>query len=223
MMTCDDASRWLDDLVDGDLGEALAAEVRAHLDSCAACRAEECGRRELLLETVMLPREIQPPRDLWAGIATRLGEPGNALMARPSRRWVAWSGVAAAAVLLVAGTALVTTHLLRARTQTEAFRPSTPAGVVPAAVTSELTIPQADLERAASALRATLEGRRGQLSPATLKVVDENLAIIDAAIGRLQVALREDPGNRALVTLLTATWERKIDLLQTASELARTS
>ena len=131
--------------------------------------------------------------------------------------------MAAAAVLLVVGTALVTTHLLRARTQTEAVRPSTPAGVVPAAVTSELTIPQADLERAASALRAALEGRRGQLSPATLKVVDENLAIIDAAIGRLQVALREDPGNRALVTLLTATWERKIDLLQTASELARTS
>ena len=53
--------------------------------------------------------------------------------------------------------------------------------------------------------------------------MEENLAIIDAAIDRLQDALREDPGNRALVTLLTATWERKIDLLQTASELARTS
>lgn len=223
MMSCDDASRWLDDLVDGDLGEALASEVRAHLDSCAACRAEECRRRELLLEAASLPREIQPSEDLWVGIATRLGEPGISTTGRPPRRWAVWSGLAAAAVLLVAGTALVTAHLVRSHPRVVTARASSPAGIVPAAVTSELNAPQADLERAAGALRAALEGRRGQLSPATLKVVDENLAIIDAAIDRLQAALREDPGNRALVTLLTATWERKIDLLQTASELARTS
>jgi anti-sigma factor RsiW len=223
MMSCDDASRWLDDHVDGDLGEALASEVRAHLDSCAACRAEECRRRELLLEAASLPREIQPSEDLWPGIAARLGESGRVPTARLSRHWVLWSGLAAAGVLLVVGTALVTAHLVRSRTQAAATHPSTQAGVVPAALVADLNVPQADLERAASALRAVLESRRGKLSPATLKVVDENLAIIDAAIGRLQAALREDPGNRALVALLTATWERKIDLLQTASELARTS
>jgi anti-sigma factor RsiW len=223
MMSCDETRRWLDDLVDGDLGETLASEVRDHLDTCATCRAEECRRRELLLETASLPREIQPSLDLWPGIAARLGAPTSLPTSRPPIPWLVRSGLAAAAVLLVAGTALVTAHLVRSRTEVTATRPTIPAGVVPAVATSELAVPQADLERAASALRATLEGRRGQLSPATLKVVDENLAIIDAAIGRLQTALREDPGNRALVTLLTATWERKIDLLQTASELARTS
>lgn len=222
MMSCDDANRWLDDLVDGDLGEALASEVRAHLDSCAACRAEECRRRELVLEATSLPREIEPSRDLWPGIAARLAEPAGTRTSRPPRGWMV-AGLAAAAVLLVAGTALVTARIVRSRSQVVAEHPVTPAGIVPAAVMSELTAPQADLERAADALRAALESQRGQLSPATIKVVDENLAIIDAAIDRLQEALREDPGNRALVTLLTATWERKIDLLQTASELARTS
>lgn len=223
MMLCDEARRWLDDLVDGELGEALELEMRAHLEACPECGREERRRRELLGAVASLPREIQPSRDLWPGIARRL----RAQSAEPTRehrpRWQVWSGLVAAGVLLVAGTALVTSRLMDLRTQTTHVRPGTPAGFAPAVLTTGLEGPDAEIERAASALRATLESRRGQLAPATLKVVDENLAIIDAALGRLQTAVRKDPGNRALVTLLTATWARKIDLLQTATELARTS
>jgi len=222
-MSCDEARRWLDDLVDGELGEALELELRAHLQACPECRCEAHRRRELLGAVASLPREIQPSRDLWPGIASRLcAQPAGPTRERRPR-WQVWSGLVAAGVLLVTGTVLVTTRLMDLRAQNTAVHPGTPAGIAPAVITTGLEVPNAELERAASSLRTALESRRSQLSPATLKVVDENLAIIDAALGRLQTAVREDPGNRALVTLLTATWARKIDLLQTATELARTS
>ena len=68
-MTCQELDERLDDWVDGALPAAAAAEVEAHLLSCALCRERERRLRQVLAHAAALPRSVAPPRDLWPGIA----------------------------------------------------------------------------------------------------------------------------------------------------------
>lgn len=72
-------------------------------------------------------------------------------------------------------------------------------------------------------LRTVLQAQRGALRPETIAAVERSLSIIDAAIDEARTALLNDPGNRTLLELLTASYERKLDLLRRAADLgART-
>src|SRR5512133_1661258 len=71
-MKCVDVEKLLDDLVDGSLSESRAAEVENHIASCQACRAAERSLKALLAEAAALEPSIEPPRDLWLGIARRI-------------------------------------------------------------------------------------------------------------------------------------------------------
>lgn len=222
MIRCDEALRELDEHVDGTLGAARAAELAAHLQACAACRAAEMRTRRLLAAAAALPAEVAPARDLWPGIAARLGAAVVPLAAaRESRRRPRRATLAAAAVLLVAATAAVTARLV-----SRAPAPAPPAGVaavsLAAAGGTDLAAAVAEYGRAAQALRAALAGRRAGLPAGTLRVVDENLAVVDAAIAELTRAVAAAPGDRNLTTLLAATWARQIELLETANRLSTT-
>lgn len=65
----------------------------------------------------------------------------------------------------------------------------------------------ADLER-------LLAQNRSRLSPATVQVVEKNLALIDAAIEDARRALAADPASPYLNDHLAATMKRKVDLLR---------
>ena len=69
-------------------------------------------------------------------------------------------------------------------------------------------------------LRTAFEAQRSTLSPETVRTVDHSLAVIDSAITEARNALVADPGNRTLVDLLSATYQRKLDLLRRTSELS---
>ena len=68
-------------------------------------------------------------------------------------------------------------------------------------------------------MRAALQARRGSLSPATLEVVEHNLAVVDEALREIRRALRADPGNALLSQLLSSTNQQKVDVLQRMLEL----
>jgi hypothetical protein len=86
--------------------------------------------------------------------------------------------------------------------------------VVPASFDdTEYDAAVADLQRA-------LQSGRGQLDPATVKVVEENLAVIDQAVDDARRALAQDPANSDLNGYLLETRRRKLDLLRHAAALA---
>ena len=60
----------------------------------------------------------------------------------------------------------------------------------------------------------TIERDREALSPETLKIVEENLLLIDNALADVRRALEQDPASRELTSLLTATHRRKLETLQ---------
>ena len=69
-------------------------------------------------------------------------------------------------------------------------------------------------------LRGTLEQQRGDLSPATIRVLERSLAVIDTAIAEARQALAADPANPALADILSAQYEHKVGLLQRATKLS---
>jgi hypothetical protein len=208
--------------VDGALGAERAAELAAHLQACAGCRAAEARTRRLLAAAAALPAEVAPARDLWPGIAARLGAAVVPLAAaRESRLRLRRAALAAAAVLLVAATAAVTSRLAQ-----RAPAPAPPVGAAGVSLAAtggtDLAAAVAEYERAAHALRAALAERRAGLPAGTLRVVDENLAVVDAAIAELTRAVAAAPGDRNVTILLAATWARQIELLETANRLSTT-
>ncbi|HPW55871.1 MAG: zf-HC2 domain-containing protein [Thermoanaerobaculaceae bacterium] len=220
MTTCDEARRWADDWLDGQLSDALREGIEAHLAACPACRAHADGVRSLLAAASALPREVQPERDLWPAIAARVASP-----ARRTRRDLGsarrWGAVAAAAVLLVGLTAIIVAR--RARPEAETTGVGARSGAGAAAVPASLPgfgEAFAEYERAGQALRSALADRRGQMSAATLREVEDNLRIIDGAIVSLRMALAQNPDCSELSTLLAATYGHQIDLLRTANQLA---
>lgn len=87
-MNCNDATRQLDDWVDGQLDPAAAEAVQAHLAGCPACHAAGEELRQLLNLLGTLP-PVPAPADFMARLDQRLsmarpaGPGGLRMLARP--------------------------------------------------------------------------------------------------------------------------------------------
>ncbi len=213
-MTCGEVQELIDDYVDGALTGPELHAVELHIASCAACREEERQLRALIARASALPREKAPPRDLWPGIAARLGEHGDARARWSGTRRVLFSrpmGLAAAAAV-----ALALLSVLVGRPTGQATPPS-PTGSIETVSTKGTPAPvlaaETDYVRATGQLMDALSARRSGLSPETVKAVDDNLKTIDDALRQIRVALDKDPGNRQLTKMLASTHQKKLDLL----------
>jgi len=67
-------------------------------------------------------------------------------------------------------------------------------------------------------LQQVLAEGRGRLDTATVRVIEDNLAIIDRAIAEARAAIERDPANAFLKNAMAANMRRKLDLLHRASD-----
>jgi predicted anti-sigma-YlaC factor YlaD len=216
-MTCDMATSRLGDMVDGELAARERTELLAHLEDCPSCREELDQLRALLAAARELPREREPDRDLWPGVARRLEERAAPRVGFGPR----WSLLAAAAAVLLA---LSSFWLQGIR---EAVPPAPVAAglrheVRPASFSvGDVLRSEREYARATAVLMAAVEERSDGLSPETREVVSKNLAAIDAALADIRRAIEADPGNEELAGLFRATHRRKVDVLQTVVRLTQ--
>jgi hypothetical protein len=207
-MTCGEVDARLDEYVDGTLGAREQAVLDAHLAGCAACRVALAELRGLVASARALPQRIEPPRELWTGIAARISE--RRQPARGPTWWrerAFWAGVSAAAATLVL--------VLRVYRLTGPGRPSRPVPTWGAV--------EAGYERATAELAPTLTVERYRLRPETVALVERNLRLIDAALREARAALAQDPGNADLRQLVATAARQKIELLQWATRVATAS
>lgn len=226
-MTQDQWTNRLSEYVDGELPTAERVALEAHLAGCGACR-DTVAELERVVARAQALEDRPPTTDLWPGIATRIGVTTGAgavvsLAAHRARRRLVFSipqALAAGVALMVLSAGAVVVAL-RDRTATTppapvAVQPA-PGGVVqagfPAAATTTYDAAVADLQKA-------LAADRSRLDTATVRVIEQNLAIIDRAIAQARAALAADPGNTYLNLHLADTMRRKLELLRQANAIA---
>jgi hypothetical protein len=148
-----------------------------------------------------LPREIEPGRDLWAGIAARIDT-------RPAaRRRPRWIGYAIAAG--VACTALALGWRMAPLTQQVARPIAVQAGQSSPWVLREAELMKVDL----AATLAFGEGAKAaELARAPHQALSASLKELDSAEGELDRALRENPDSTFLLDRMRRVQQQKARL-----------
>lgn len=211
--------------VDGALGEHEHREVGAHLESCDECRDALAELTSLVAELGGLPREGRPARDLWSGIAERTVERrlvtpidrGRAAMRSAWSISLPQAAAAAVAAAIIAGSGVWLA--LGGGGAGPDFSLTPP----PPATGAEFVLAPADMatyDDVVAELTRQLNARRAELDPTTVRVIRENIQIIDAAIGEINEALALDPSNEFLNAYLARAMRRKVAVLQSAMKLA---
>ncbi len=164
-------------------------------------------RDPLLAQAATLPREIQPERDLWPGIAARLERTGN-------RRWQPrWPMALAAGLAIATVSALLTGGLLQ---EPDGAPGPMLAGEPAAAIVPVRYGPNSGLGpdqlQARDELLRQFEARLAELGPETRATVLRNLEIIQRAADEIDAALAEDPGSGLLTGLLLNAFQQELDL-----------
>ncbi len=225
-LDCRQIRERLDDWVDGTLGAADRQRVGGHLEGCSECRGELAALERLHAESSRLPREIRPPRDLWPAIESRLERRSSwwrRLLPPAGPNAEPWPATPLLAAL--AGMLAVTLGVWLWRSQPAPVpAPAPPAAEAAASRFDPALASRAELARSEDGmllahrdLLEAVERRRSQLSPETLAVLEENVQIIDQAIGRIRSALEEDPLNPRLTRQLAAQYRREVHLLRQVS------
>jgi anti-sigma factor RsiW len=214
----------LHDAADGTNPPAESSRAARHLMHCARCRTDVERIRDLLALASALPREIEPPTDLWPDIRTRIRRTALPSTGRAAGSRSLWNSfvhdrgwLAAAAVLLIVASSVMTALFLRPNNDSVVQRPDT---VEPAPGSQRAPVVRTvsdDYDRLDRELAQLLAGERGKMQPETVAKVERNLAIIDAAIAEIRQALAEDPGNDALLQLLKASYGQKSALVRQVS------
>ena len=74
-------------------------------------------------------------------------------------------------------------------------------------------------DREIASLRRMVRERSAELDPATVRVLEQSLGVIDGAIAQSRAALARDPGSAFLNQQLTSALDKKLELLRTAAAL----
>ena len=211
--------QWTDRLseyLDAELNDAERVALEAHLATCADCTTVLADLRRVV-ERAQALDDRPPARDLWSGIAERIGVSTDDLAARRARRRVSFTvpQLIAASVTLVALSAGVARLVMRPTSTVFATNP--PAAVPVWSVKADLSA-----DHAVQDLRLALaDGQRtGRLTPITAQRIERSLAVIDSAIADGRRALAVDPKSAYLNQHLADTMRRKMEFLREANRIA---
>lgn len=225
-------------LLDDELDEAAAADVRAHVAGCPECQSVLADLGAIRSQARAWAHvDATPASDLWPGVLSRLdaadaddsapgprragvGVPGPARWYE--RRWtvgVPELALAASLAAAVAG-ALVWSRPDPPPAEIASVTPvvadAEPLAVEASAVTP-VSFADAQYDAAVGDLERLLAEQRGRLDPRTVMVLERNLRVIDDAIREAREALDADPANALLNAHLAGARRRKLDLLRRAT------
>ena len=211
----------LSEYIDGELDNTEQAALEAHLATCGQCYATLGELRQVVARAKSLP-DTPPAKDLWTGIRAQIAPARTAVTAhraiRPSARRFSFSVpqlLAASIALMLASGGGAWLALQSRGTATPAEFPATPRPRVTSVATWT-----GRTDAAIADLQTALTQNESRLDTATVRIVRQNLAIIDRAIADARIALQKDPGNAYLNLHLANTMRRKVELLRRVNDMA---
>jgi len=216
--------QWTDRLseyIDDELDEAPRAALEAHLVTCTECTTILSELKRVVGRAQALG-DRSPSRDLWPGIATRIGSTLDDLSLQRAKR-VSFTvpQLLAASIALIAvsaGVARLTGRRAPAASAIAESGPGMPT-VQNVGWTSRI---DSSADHAVTDLRLALaDGQRtGRLSVTTVRRIEHSLAVIDSAIAEGKRALVLDPKSSYLNQHLADTVRRKMEFLREANRIA---
>ena len=246
---CDLMCERLAAYLEGDLASAELAEAERHLAECASCREVLAELRAISSQAATMPllapsRDLWS--GIEARISTPVTVLGAAPVAArraPRRQWQ-FALAAAALIAVSAGTTYLLTAHDAAVTPPMAIATHTPATTTrdtlapaPAPTTrvSPAPVPPATASLALRTrkelsaaqvydheillLDSLVRTRRESLDPKTVKIIAQNLMIINKAIAESRAALAKDPRSPLLSNQLDNVLGSKVELLRTIAFL----
>lgn len=227
------SDRWterLSEYLNGELGVDERSQVETHLATCAECSATLEQLRAVVKRAEGL--EDRPPvGELWSGIAERIGaspeSEGDLIeldehrlfrQDRLRQRRLSFSlpqlvAASVALIVLSGGSAW-----LMVGSASEAESLVATQGLV--AERSASSFADAKYGAAIADLERVIEDNRAQLDTATVRIIEENLMIIDRAIAQARRALADDPASSYLNEYLAGTMRQKLEFLRQAASMA---
>jgi hypothetical protein len=154
---------------------------------------------ELQAAVARLPQHIEPPRDLWPGIAARISQQRRS---RPL-----WAYGLAASLLLAVG----------AGGMWLALAPRGVFGLSPTSAAVSATDDEAYFTERATYAEDSVENSPN-LAPATRALILRNLRAIEGSMRDIRLALDQDPNNTRLRSLLLDLYQDEARLLAAAQQ-----
>src|ERR1700761_9636848 len=162
-----------------------------------------------------LPRSIEPPRDLWAGIEAKLAAERQSVAQAPAKRaplaHLRWLAAAAVIAALAVGVWIGRSSLPTSKVP-PVVRTNTPFNVQAAYFAD----PSFRNQRAA--LLQSVAAKLGTLPPESRAKVTASLTAIHDSMKVLEEELGKDPTNALLQELLLNTYQDEMRVLTTVQE-----
>ena len=198
---------------DGELNAVAVLRVERHLAECEACRRQLERIRALVASAAALPREVAPPPAAWAALRSRVPSPESRV---PIRWWHNGWLAAAAAIMLVVGSSMLT----RSTGKAKAAKLGRPNATATAVTAVTLTSVERRFAPTLAELHEVFESQRASLAPSTARTLEHSLAAIDTAIAEARRALAADPSSATLAQMLSGYYQRKVDFLKRATTIS---
>jgi hypothetical protein len=246
---CDLMCERLSAYIEGDLTPDEQARAEQHLGECETCAEALVELRAIAGEAAQLPllspsRDLWAGIEARISTPITLLDSAPARVRRaPQRQWQ--YAIAAAALVAVGAGA---TYLLAVRPgattspagsvatnapprnqdtlRTPSNAPTQASPVAPAAATaSRVSLRKKEMsatriyDHEISLLDSLVHTRRESLDPKTVKIIEQNLKIIDKAIAESRAALANDPKSPLLTNQLDNVLGSKVELLRTVAFL----
>jgi len=208
--------------LDGELEAADRLRVEAHLAGCGDCRQVLDDLRQMVRRAGTLD-DRPPERDLWPGIEASIASSSTAdvVPLASRRRRIAFSvpQLAAAALALMALSTGIAAMAMRGTTITPAIGGPAETGIRAQGVSLPAPAGLASYDAAIADLQQAVAARRGELDTATVRVIEQNLRVIDQAIAQARAALARDPNSTYLNGYLQRSLDRKLEFLRQVATL----
>jgi hypothetical protein len=213
----DRLSEYLDDELDDETRQALAV----HLAGCSQCQGVLEDLQGVIARAGRL-EDREPEAELWPGIKAAIGS--GKVVSLESRRgarrfsFTLHQLVAAAAALVLVSGGVAWFIASGSPVSTLAVEPEEPPVPMYQPVLFDRN---GRADSAITELEQILESQRESLDTSTVRILSDNLSLIDRAIGQARKALESDPNNPYLNDHLARTMRKKIEVLRRAADLAQ--
>ena len=204
----------LSEYLDGELTANESSRVATHVAECVECQEAVAELREVVSRARTMT-DTEPPRDLW---------PRVAWVIRAKRRFtftLPQLVAASLALMVLSGGMVWLARLGGERTDIPAVGAS--ERDLGARLVAPARFAVSNYDDAIVDLQETLAEERDKLDPETVRVLEQNLTSIDAAIEQCRRALANDPMNPYLTEHLVNAKKRKLGLLRPAAAMSMSS